>query len=285
MNFPIIPHIPMKKSLEVLEFYQEHGPQFGKVLYSMYQDVKVGNNIDLEKQFIELCSDYMPVEIKSPDNFWRTFPFTYQKNYLTKKFGHAICVSTNDEVAHGSPGRHKIKYGDIVSVDCGLAVPFKSNYIHFDAAFTTVIQQEDTWTIEPLNALRNIASGNPKNTSDVAKIIQEKARIAHQSQVVSLTGHGIGFGLHEAPVIHNACGDFLSVELFEGLCFCAEPIFADPSYNLSEPSSSFITPVFIGEDGWMVSTSTGISTSHFETVFGVIDGQIVDLIGVTTWDL
>ena len=158
--------------------------------------------------------DYIPLKIPSETIFFRVFPFTYQQNYFEKKFTYPICVSVNDEVAHGQPNRHPNTYGDIVSVDCGIGIPYKSHYIHLDAAFTTVIQKQDTWTKEPWKALQQIVSINPTNTADIARIIQETARVAHMKQVVSLTGHGIGYQLHEAPVIHNALGDFLSVELF-----------------------------------------------------------------------
>jgi methionyl aminopeptidase len=117
---------------------------------------------------------------------------------------------------------------------------------------------------------------------EIATIIRETARAQHLKQVVSMTGHGIGYMLHEAPSIHNAPGEFLPVTLFEGICFCAEPIFVNPGYD---SDSSFISPTCIGTDGWEVATISGDLASHFETTFGIINGQIVDLVGVSRWRL
>jgi len=100
------------------------------------------------------------------------------------------------------------------------------------------------------------------------------------SIVLSLTGHGIGYSLHEAPIIYNAQGQFLNEELFDGLCFCAEPIF---SPGKGEKNS--IVKTYIDSDGWSIYTRNGNPTSHFETMLCVDNGQIIDLTGMTEWSL
>ena len=35
------------------------------------------------------------------------------------KFQHSICISINEEVVHGIPGRRRLREGDIVSIDIG----------------------------------------------------------------------------------------------------------------------------------------------------------------------
>lgn len=35
-------------------------------------------------------------------------------------FPASLCISVNEQVVHGIPGKYKLKDGDIVSVDCGV---------------------------------------------------------------------------------------------------------------------------------------------------------------------
>ncbi|MEW6093682.1 MAG: M24 family metallopeptidase, partial [Chloroflexota bacterium] len=41
------------------------------------------------------------------------------KNYGHPPFPASICVSINEQLVHGIPGKRKLQEGDIVSVDCG----------------------------------------------------------------------------------------------------------------------------------------------------------------------
>ena len=43
-----------------------------------------------------------------------------------------LCISMNEELVHGIPGKRKLKEGDIVSVDCGTRL----NGFVGDSAFT-----------------------------------------------------------------------------------------------------------------------------------------------------
>lgn len=264
------PQIPIKKSADEIEFYKSAGKKFGEILQQFYNKILDNQILYLEDWFITACKK----AFKSI-----RFPFANQENYLGEKFGHAICVSINDIIAHGKPQDKTFNRDDIISVDCGIALPYKNRWLNLDAAFTVQQHNKEDWVKTPQKALRNIISQQPKNTHEIAKVIRNTAYLYFLSQVVSLAGHGIGYLLHEAPVIHNAPGDFSLVELFDGLCFCAEPIFVDPSYKKS------ISQTYIGPDGWQVATVDGNSASHFETTFCVINGQIVDLVGISEWDI
>lgn len=271
------PKIPIKKSKETMEFYLENGLKFGKILYILYSNLRNGMELyKLPQYFNAMCKNKFSTTI--------SFPFNTVKNDNGDFFDRNICISINDEVAHG---RHNIQEledqitnKDIISLDFGICV---NNYC-FDAAFTIKpIEKKYSrgWEISPWLALKEIVKENPKNTLELSKIIREKAEDCFLNQVVSLTGHGIGQKLHEAPTIYNAPADFLPVDFFDGVCFCAEPIYTLPT----KESDSFITPICIGEDGWKILTTNGNLSSHWETTYGVINDQIVDLIGVTNWDL
>ena len=49
-----------------------------------------------------------------------------------KRFPNTLCISVNEAVVHGIPGKKPLKNGDIVSVDCGV---LKNNYFG-DHAYT-----------------------------------------------------------------------------------------------------------------------------------------------------
>lgn len=272
MTFTAVPKIPIRKSKKDLEFYVKNGPVFGDILFILKDLIRKNRASNIEETFMDLCISRFGDDTE--------FPFRDQMNYFGETFGYSICISVNDVIAHGRPV--PLKEGNIVSVDCGLSLPHNKRRLNFDAAFTVVCGGENEWINGPQIALRNIINNQPKDTRSIAAIIQTTAQDLNLQQVVSLTGHGIGYILHEDPVIHNAVGPFMSVELFEGLVFCAEPIFVNPG---SGRGSSAIASICIGADGWEVATTSGCPSSHFETMFGVIDGQIVDLIGVSKWKL
>lgn len=271
--------IPIKKSKDEIKFYIENGAKFGSILNTIYKSILLFKTIqDIPVYFKELCEKTFP-------NKDIEYPFYDQENINYDKFGSEICVSVNDCVAHGKYNR-KFQREDIISIDCGIKISISSSnklkYLTFDAAFTVQPSMEDVWINIPHKALCSIVNNNPKNTLDIAGIIEDTAKEASLLNVVSLTGHGIGASLHEPPVIHNARGDYIIDELFNGLCFCAEPIYVKSN---QQKISKLIEKTYIDSDGWAIFTQSGASSSHFETMFAVINGQIVDLLKMTEWSL
>jgi methionyl aminopeptidase len=274
-------NIPTKKSREAIAVYKLLGPQFGSVLHTLYNKICQGKLIDnIEHAFIDLCHQKFGSDI--------IFPFAKQVNLHGEEFGHAICISANNEVAHGRPTNGKYKTGDILSVDCGMAVPFKNKYLHFDAAFTTTVNNKhpDSWIHQPLAALRDIVQYSPNNVEELSNIIHNVAIKNWLGQVVSLTGHGIGYSLHEPPTIFNMPSEYAVGEFFEGICFCAEPIFTYSNHDsINHNHMPLITPIAFDDDEWTLITVDKSYSTHWETVFGIVDGQVTDFIGITQWDI
>jgi len=274
------PNLPIKKSEEEILLYMKYGKKFNEILLHLKVLVEEGIEWDLEKKFTEISEDILSNQddIKSI-----SYPFKHQKNYLGREFGHAICMSINNVVAHGEPTI--LKTGDTVSVDCGLFLCFKNgSCLNFDSAFTGVFGEKldkDSWIYKSKNALNEIEIQQPKDTKSISKIIRHVAKDSKLKQVVSMTGHGIGHNLHEPPSIHNAPADFNNIELFEGLVFCAEPIFV----KSDEDFEKFIVQTALGSNGWEVLTTSDEMSTHFETMFCFVNGQIIDLIGVSKWIL
>src|SRR5471030_2311177 len=54
-------------------------------------------------------------------------------------FPYSLCISLNDQVVHGFPGKYELREGDLVSVDCGAVL---NNYVG-DSAYTFAIGEVD----------------------------------------------------------------------------------------------------------------------------------------------
>lgn len=270
----IINNIPQKKSKDEINFYLYNGPKFGDILFQLYDLIKtkrIKNTHDTIIFFCKKCREIFGYEIR--------FPFESTKNSEGKEFDYPICISINNCIAHGySEESIEYKDSDIISIDCGLTLynnKNKSN-LNFDAAFTVQINDNDKWINAPLNALKNIVKFNPANTYDLAEIIETEAEKHNLNQVLALTGHGIGRELHEAPIIHNATGSYRKTEFFEGIVFCAEPIFTE---KLNP--NSYLADIYIGEDGWSLYTQSGAKGSHFETMFTKHNNKLIDILKIT----
>ena len=66
--------------------------------------------------------------------------FIHSKNAIPAFKGYggfpaSLCISVNEEVVHGIPGKREVKDGDMVSVDCGVLL----NQYYGDSAFTFAV--------------------------------------------------------------------------------------------------------------------------------------------------
>src|SRR5690606_18906575 len=105
------------KTDEELAIMREASDLLGRTHGEVAKAVKPGvKTIDLDKLAEEYIRDHGGVP---------SF-----KNY--RGFPASLCISVNEVVVHGFPGKYEIKEGDIISIDCG--VQFKG--YHSDSAYT-----------------------------------------------------------------------------------------------------------------------------------------------------
>jgi methionyl aminopeptidase len=168
----------------------------------------------------------------------------------------ASCISVNDVVVHGFPGKNELKEGDIVSIDIGIIL----NGWHGDHAYTFAIgdpgeavRQLIRVTKESLyKGIEKAVAGN--RVGDIAFAIQEYTEREHGYGVVrELVGHGLGKDLHEDPQVPNYGKRGSGAKLKEGLVLAIEPMI-----NLGKKD------VYTEEDGWTVRTKDGKPSVHFE---------------------
>ena len=118
-------------------------------------------------------------------------------------FPCATCISINQEVVHGIPGKRKLRNGDIVSIDIGACY----HGYHGDSAWTFAVGEISEGkkklmehTKESLfKGLEQIKPGN--RIGDISHAIEIHAKKYNLGVVRELVGHGVGgvcpFGVNE----------------------------------------------------------------------------------------
>lgn len=174
----------------------------------------------------------------------------------------SICVSIDDEVVHGIPGKRVILEGQIVSVDIGAFI----NGYHGDAARTFMIgrvasnRQKLVKVCEEsfFEGVKAISIGG--RIGDISNAIQTYVESNGYSVVRELVGHGIGREMHEDPNVPNYGKAGHGYRLEHGMTIAIEPMI-----NLGARA------VEILEDGWTVVTVDGSPSAHYENTVAITD--------------
>ena len=166
------------------------------------------------------------------------------------------CISVNDVVVHGFPGKYELKEGDIVSVDVGA---YKNGY-HGDHAYTFMIGKPSDEVVQLVRVTKeSLFKGIEKAiagnwTGDIGFAIQDHTEKKHGYGVVrELVGHGLGKNMHEDPQVPNYGKRGSGKLMKEGLVIAIEPMI-----NLGKKE------VYTDSDGWTVRTKDGTPSVHFE---------------------
>lgn len=191
----------------------------------------------------------------------------YMGRLSSRAYPSSVCISVNEEVVHGIPGKDKIRDGDLVSIDVGV----KKNGFYGDAARSYKIGKvnriaEKLWkaTSEALDkAIDKCIAGN--RLSDISNCIEKRALSSGFSVVKDFVGHGIGKKMHEDPQILNYGPPGQGPLLKEGMVLAIEPM-------LNEGGSD----VRILEDMWTVATADNKLSCHFEDSVAITrDGPLI----------
>lgn len=176
------------------------------------------------------------------------------KNY--EGYPATACISINNEVIHGIPSsKHKLKQGDIVSIDLGA----KFDGYHGDNAYTFAcgdISPEaqrllDTTRESLYEGIKVACSGS--RIGDIGHAVQTYVEAHGYSVVRQYVGHGIGTEMHEAPEVPNFGTPGRGIRLLPGMTIAIEPMV-----NIGTPD------VKVLPDGWTVLTKDGSLSAHFE---------------------
>ena len=237
------------KSDREIELMRKAGEIVGNTHHYLMDYIKPGITT---KELDELANDFILKSDATP-----SFKGLYG-------FPGTICISINDEVVHGIPGKRKLKDGDIIKLDIGAC--YKG--YHGDSAWSYVVGKPSKeieylmkHTEEALFAgLNTIKAG--VHLGDVGNAIEEVAHRYNLGVVQELVGHGIGTKVHEEPDVPNYGKKNTGPILKEGMTIAVEPML-----NLGTRDVSML------DDDWTIVTDDGLPSAHFEhTVLVTKDG-------------
>jgi methionyl aminopeptidase len=176
-------------------------------------------------------------------------------------FPAALCVSVNDAVVHGIPGKKVLKAGDIVGLDLGIVY----QGLYLDAARTVPVGVTDDASQTLLQVTREalmagIAAARVDNTiGDIGAAIQQVVEGNGFSVVRQLVGHGVGYAVHEEPQVPNYGTPHRGLKLASGLVIAIEPMVTKGD-----------AAVRTAEDGWTVEIASGERAAHEEHTIAVL---------------
>ena len=184
-------------------------------------------------------------------------------------YSAASCISVNDEVVHGIPSKkRKIRTGDLVKIDIGVVL----NGYFGDACRTFSAGKVSDNARRLAEATRRslekaIEVMTPGNRiGDIGHAIQEYAESCGYTVVRNYTGHGVGFALHEPPVVPHYGKKKTGIILEPGMVLAVEPMINEGGYA-----------VRLLDDGWTAVTADGSLSAHFEHTIAVTDSGPVIL--------
>ena len=176
----------------------------------------------------------------------------------------SVCVSVNDEIIHGIPGKRVLREGDIVSIDVGA---FKDGF-HGDCAATFPcgrISSEAQRLIAVtrqsfFEGLRFAREGY--RVQDISRAVQTYVEQNGFSVVREYVGHGVGRAMHEDPEVPNYVESRQRPRLLRGMTIAVEPMVN------AGGAGSYVLP-----DGWTVKTADGSLSAHYENTILITDGE------------
>jgi len=177
-------------------------------------------------------------------------------------YPRSLCVSVNEEVVHGIPGKRRLKEGDIVSLDLGVLM----DGYYGDAAITVPLGKVSELARRLIKVTeealyRGIEMARPGNRlSDISHAIQSHVEKAGFSVVREFVGHGIGKELHEEPQVPNFGPPNRGPRLEPGMVLAIEPMVNTGTWE-----------VRILPNGWTVVTADGGLSAHFEHTVAITD--------------
>lgn len=179
-------------------------------------------------------------------------------------FPNSLCISVNEAVVHGIPGKKEFEEGDIVSIDCG---SIKNGY-YGDHAYSFAIGEISDEVHKLLRVTKEslyigiaqTAVGN--RIGDIGFAIQQHAEKNGFGVVRELVGHGLGKTMHEDPQVPNYGKRGRGKKIVNGMVLAIEPMI-----NLGTKD------ILMLDDDWTIVTADKKYSAHFEHDVAVVNGK------------
>jgi methionyl aminopeptidase len=175
-----------------------------------------------------------------------------------------VCVSVNEEIVHGIPGKRVIQDGDVVSLDLGCT---HRGFVA-DSALTVIVGTPKPGTealVETTRGaleegIRHARAGN--RLGEVSHAIQAYIESRGFGVVREYVGHGVGRQMHEEPQVPNYGPPDRGPVLKKGMVLALEPMVTVGDWRTRQLA-----------DNWTVVTADGSLAAHFEHTIAITDGD------------
>ena len=243
--------VTIKREVE-LRRLREGGKRLAGVLERLAAEVKPGvSTLELDRLAerliiadggIPIFQGYKIREVKTP-------------------YPASICTSINDEVVHGIPKRELVlQVGDVLGIDIGM----RWQGLVTDMAVTIGIGGISPEASRLIRVTREaldlgIAAIRPGATiGDIGHAVGSHLKKAGLGVIRDLAGHGVGYELHEEPLIPNYGRPGTGMRLEEGMVLALEPMATLGGQR-----------VVLDDDEWTFRTADGSLAAHFEHTVAV----------------
>lgn len=245
------------KTDKEIEILKEGGGRLAKILVALVGSAKPGiSTLDLDR-----LAESLIFACGGKPSF---------KGYISSEglaYPHSICASINDEIVHGIPKQEKVlKVGDVVGLDIGMLWPSfakatseKPAGLFTDMAVTIGIgkiskEAKRLMRVTEESLAIGIKAVKPGvKLGDIGFIIQEYLEKNKLGVIKSLAGHGVGYAVHEEPLVPNFGKKGTGLELKKGMVLAIEPMATLGDWRLD-----------LAKDGWTFKTKDGSLGAHFE---------------------
>lgn len=178
-------------------------------------------------------------------------------------FPASACISVNEEVIHGIPGKRIVRSGDIVSVDVGATFAgFVGDCAGTYPCGEVSEEAKKLMAVTRQSFFEGIKFARPGyRVNDIGSAIQEYVESNGYSVVRDYVGHGVGRNMHEAPEVPNFSRK-PSPRLVPGMTIAVEPMVNVGGWEVKVLSNE-----------WTVVTVDGSLSAHYENTILITDGE------------
>ncbi len=251
------------KTAEEIEIMRAGGKILATILNDLEKLAVAGNTtLDIDDRAMELIEEY-GVE---------PMILGYHAGFAPRPYPAATCVSINDVVVHGIPNEHPQTFedGDVVSID--LVIGYQGFVL--DSARTVGVGRVSKEVQALIDVTKRALSAGidaakpGAHVRDIGAAI-EKAVGKKFGIIETFCGHGVGYSLHEEPIVPNFVMKGPSPKLEAGMVLAIEPMITLGGIDVE-----------VLEDGYTAVTKDGSLSAHMEhTVLITDDGpEILTLV-------
>jgi len=243
-----------KKTEKEIAVLREGGHMLAEILKILGEYAKPGiTTEDINDKAMQLVEEYgvEPVLLG------------YHPDFAPTPYPAALCTSVNNVVQHGIPRSDEVlAEGDIINLDMSIG----HEGLIVDSGITVPVSEIDAESQKLIDVTREaraigIKAAQPGGyTGDIGHAVEVFVKSKGFSIVESLCGHGVGYKVHEDPMIPNFGKPGSGTKIEVGHVYAIEPIV-----NIGKKDVVFDDD----GDGYSVFTLDGTRSAHFEHTIAI----------------